>query len=286
MRWVPAKTLLLVTHAGAYQFMEQIVTRLPLTTAVLLSTLATCSATHARTWNDATGRFSIDADFVAASGEAVVLKKTADGKFVVIPLAKLSRKDQQAAQQLAGTSEESGPDLSEGGGSSGLRIRADGLTPAQRQLFEEHWLSQVKLQVRPINAPALSKVFAGGVYEVTTTKELGGGGTSEERQRVVFDGKQFAPIEQPGTNQDFPFLLNLIKSEFRLATQSQAKQFEAALDALYDGISVGDEPKQIKQQGNQWIFVRGKFFEDLSGYILTTKADGKITKVAYSLKIK
>ena len=46
-----------------------------------------------RTWSDATGGFSIEAEYVRMVQARVTLK-TRDGRFVTVPLAKLSSKDQ------------------------------------------------------------------------------------------------------------------------------------------------------------------------------------------------
>jgi hypothetical protein len=45
-----------------------------------------------RTWNDATGRFSIEAEFVSADDERVKLRKK-DGSTVDVPIKKLSKAD-------------------------------------------------------------------------------------------------------------------------------------------------------------------------------------------------
>ena len=45
-----------------------------------------------RIWNDATGAFSLEAEFVKVEDGNVTLKKT-DGKTITIPLDKLSQED-------------------------------------------------------------------------------------------------------------------------------------------------------------------------------------------------
>lgn len=52
-----------------------------------------------RRWSDASGKFSVDAEFIGMSGNEVELKKT-DGKIIKIPLDKLASADQRIAQQL------------------------------------------------------------------------------------------------------------------------------------------------------------------------------------------
>ena len=52
----------------------------------------TAEALPTRTWNDATGAFSVDAQFVGVKGGKVILKKT-DGSTVAVPLERLSQED-------------------------------------------------------------------------------------------------------------------------------------------------------------------------------------------------
>ena len=233
----------------------------------LMSLTSYSASTQARTWRDATGRFSLEAEFVAASKDALVLRKSADGSFVIIPLAKLSRADQGAARELAATapSKPAAPGASD----KGIDVNARGLSDAETRQFQQHWLSKLSLDIKPHDSAALAKVFAGQVYQVTTTQETGQGTMSQE-ELVVHDGENFRAVQHPTTDEDFPFLLDLVKGDFKLKTKQNAQEFEAALDALYDVGNFGNDEKEIRQKGKQWIFVRGKFFKDASGFIVTT----------------
>ncbi len=53
-----------------------------------------------RTWKDATGKFSVEAEFVSLDGDALTIKRK-DGKTVTVPLSRLSQDDQTVAKQLA-----------------------------------------------------------------------------------------------------------------------------------------------------------------------------------------
>lgn len=61
-----------------------------------------------RKWQDATGKFSIDAEFVSLTGDKIELKR-ADGKFLTLPLDKLSTVDQEVAKALAAVAAAKGP---------------------------------------------------------------------------------------------------------------------------------------------------------------------------------
>lgn len=61
-----------------------------------------------RKWQDATGQFSVEAEFVGMEGDKVQLKRT-DGKFLTLPLDKLSATDQEVAKALALAAAAKGP---------------------------------------------------------------------------------------------------------------------------------------------------------------------------------
>ena len=71
--------------------------------AVTLFTAAT--AAEVRTWTDKSGRFRIEAEFVAEEDGTVTLRK-ADGEEVEVPLDKLSAADQKAVQEAKEAGEE------------------------------------------------------------------------------------------------------------------------------------------------------------------------------------
>jgi len=58
---------------------------------------------YASTWRDITGKYSVEAEFVTMA-ENIVRLRRADGKVIDVPLAKLSRADQQRAIALAKSS--------------------------------------------------------------------------------------------------------------------------------------------------------------------------------------
>jgi hypothetical protein len=60
---------------------------------------ADLSLSRTRTWSDNTGSFTVEAEFVKVEGVNVVLKR-ADGKELTVPLSRLSKESQAAAEQL------------------------------------------------------------------------------------------------------------------------------------------------------------------------------------------
>ena len=89
--------------------------------------------------------------------------------------------------------------------------------------------------------------------------------------------------EKFSTDMELPVLLSLVKKGFLLKDEASAKLFEAALNTLYPVDE--DELPGIKhmKKGNQWIFLRDKFFDDQTGVIATVSANGTIIKLEVKL---
>jgi len=66
------------------------------TVAILaLVVLAQTSVGEVRTWTDATGAFTIEAELVKVEAGKAHLKKAADGEVIVVPLDRLSENDRR-----------------------------------------------------------------------------------------------------------------------------------------------------------------------------------------------
>ncbi|HEX5105699.1 MAG TPA: SHD1 domain-containing protein, partial [Pirellulaceae bacterium] len=61
---------------------------------------ATAAETKRRTWTDSTGKFKIEASFSGKEGNDVLLTR-ADGKTIKLPLAKLSKEDQEHVAKIS-----------------------------------------------------------------------------------------------------------------------------------------------------------------------------------------
>lgn len=69
-----------------------------LTCLLFLALAGTALPGHARTWTDATGRYTIEADVVAFDDDHVVLQRDSDNSLGSVPLAKLSDADREFLQ--------------------------------------------------------------------------------------------------------------------------------------------------------------------------------------------
>lgn len=143
---------------------------------------------------------------------------------------------------------------------------------------------RITVEVKWKNTKRLSEVFAGKLYDVKI--RLGQGkGSSYIHEQMLVVGDEVNDVPQPTTNQKMPELLKMLNKQFKLKSQQDAETFEAALDELYP-IRFKKETKAIKKVDGKYVFVRGTFFKDLKGFVVTANADGAITDISYSLGIK
>ncbi len=168
-----------------------------------------------------------------------------------------------------------------------LMFSALGQGPADELTFVKNHLSDV-VQVEParLDDAAVMKVFAAPVYRVTVKIRDAEGATNTSEAIVAHVGDELLPITRPSSDADCPTFVKMLRRDFKLTKDADAATLQEALDQLYP-IIMEDEKKAeaFHHSGNQWQFVRGTFFEDKMGFLVTTDASGTITSVKYVLKL-
>ena len=71
-------------------------------TVLILMLAGATESLRAETWTDATGKFTIEADFVGVKADEVYLKRKSDGVTIKVPFKQLSAQSQQLARLLQG----------------------------------------------------------------------------------------------------------------------------------------------------------------------------------------
>ena len=152
---------------------------------------------------------------------------------------------------------------------------------------EKEVLNRIKITPKKIESLALQKVFSATFYQVKIAIKQGGG-TSTSTMSLALNQGKFVDLETNGTNQKMPVLLSVVKKDFKLKSESDAKVFQEALDKVYPirGFGSDKDVKAIKKTDAGWTFIRGKFFKNLSGFIIKTDAAGSIKAIDFSLRIK
>jgi hypothetical protein len=161
------------------------------------------------------------------------------------------------------------------------------LTQSEEGLIRKEICRWIKIDAKPIDTPILGKIFYGTFYEIKLSREDPDGSIfGMGKLMLVRVDDHFVIPENIATNKSMPSLKSLLKKDLRFKNMKDAQMIQDALDNIYKISSISDKnAKGIKQKGDEWIFIRGKFFDKYKGFIFKTK-DGVIVEVKYSLHIK
>jgi hypothetical protein len=162
-----------------------------------------------------------------------------------------------------------------------FKLTAQTIDPSSQKLIDAFVKNNIEFLLEDIDQTAVSKVFSGKFYKITVGFiETGTGASSCGSYNFInVNGSAVNMIEPIHMDLECPVLLSLIKKDFLLKDESMAKLFETALNVLYPVEE--NELLNIKhmKKGSQWVFLRGKFFDDYTAFIATTGPDGKINKI-------
>jgi hypothetical protein len=171
-----------------------------------------------------------------------------------------------------------------------LGLSATGLAaqtpPDEKEFVRQHLQNIVRVDPVRLTDPAVASVFAVPLYRVMV--EIGDpDGAARTSVMVGRQGDTLVTVTQPSEEQDRPDILKLLRPQFKLTGAAAAETVQNALDLVYPIIGSRDDEraKAFRRKGNEWIFVRGKYFEASMGFVLTTDASGTITGVRYVLKL-
>lgn len=149
-------------------------------------------------------------------------------------------------------------------------------------------LRRITTEPEKLESEALSKAFAATFYAVKIRISDSKQTTMTIEMQLARLEDKFVEVVKPTTTQAMPNLSKIVHPDFRMTSEEQAGIFEQALDMIHPMHDSGrkKQPKEIRHEGSTWTFIRGSFFGDLSGFIVTTDEAGAVTKIDYSLRIK
>jgi hypothetical protein len=164
-------------------------------------------------------------------------------------------------------------------------LSAQTIDGQSQKLIEAFVKSNIDIQTEAIDQAAVSKVFTGIFYKLKVGFiETGVGASSCGSDNYInINAITIKMTEGIFMDLECPILMSLIKKDFLLKDENAAKLFEAALNVLYP-VDEKEVPniKHFKK-GSQWIFLRGKFFDDYTAFIVSTGTTGIVTKIELKL---
>jgi len=154
------------------------------------------------------------------------------------------------------------------------------------KLVTDYVFSKITIKKENINTEALRRVFNGLFYRALPQYNHTDGGTAscEEYLLAVHKGQIFE-LELASETKSLDLLFSLLRNEFTIRNESDAKIFEEAIDALYPFDWSDDlELKKHFIKDGKWYFIRGEFFDGLKGFIVTLNQSAGISMIEYDLE--
>jgi hypothetical protein len=162
-----------------------------------------------------------------------------------------------------------------------LKVNAQELSEKENSQLDNFIKSKISIKKEKVVSDTLEKVFTGTFFKVEAGFSFGDGGMFSGLLFVLKDEKM---IENVGRTDSLNTLLSLVRKDFYLKTEADAKIFETSLDKLFPISWTSVEEKAHLKIKNQWYFIRGKFFDSKSGYIVTLDKNSNISDIAYNME--
>ena len=158
------------------------------------------------------------------------------------------------------------------------------LSKTEEQMLRQKVMDMITITPQEMKSTALSQVSNARFYQVQLKITLCDNSSTWQDFQFAYDGKMFLMIGPPGTDRKMPAFRSILSKQFKIKSKENAQVLEAALDKLFPISSFEITYKAMRQEGQKWIFIRGKFFEGEAGFVFTTDKDGRITEVEYFLQ--
>jgi len=162
------------------------------------------------------------------------------------------------------------------------KVSGQTVTANENAMLDKFIQSQVMTDKEKIVSDSLEKVFNGTFFRFKIGASTSEGDSWCITSLVVLLGGKLIEFDNR-TDSILP-LLSLAKNDFYLKTESDARIVEAALTKLYPPSEFSDEKPERIKMGNSWYFIRGKFFDSKSGYIVSLDKNFRISNIAYSME--
>ncbi|HTW93171.1 MAG TPA: hypothetical protein VMD30_00155 [Tepidisphaeraceae bacterium] len=163
---------------------------------------------------------------------------------------------------------------------------AQAVSADDQAFIDKHVSEIVKITPTKMEDANVAKVFAAPFFKLDVEIQDPDGSSEGQSVIVARVGDKLVNASRPDTTQDLPNFSKTVNPSFKLATDDDAKTMQAAFDALYPIASTDDQKVEgFKHSGNEWTFIRGKFFQNSMGFVVDTDASGVVTGAKFSLQL-
>lgn len=169
---------------------------------------------------------------------------------------------------------------------STLALFAQTVPANDKALIDKFITSMSFNKIETLTPDALGKVFNGNFYLVNPGFNLASGSMTCSDFHFNAYNNKLTQLEELSEDKTLPVLLSMVKKEFVLKDENAATAFETAINAIYPFEKSDTEQIKHLKKNDKWIFIRGKFFDDLKAMIVSTNNTGKITAIEFKLNYK
>ena len=163
-----------------------------------------------------------------------------------------------------------------------LKVNAQEISEKDNSLIDDLIKSKIFIQKEKIVSDTLAKVFNGTFFKVDAGFSFSDeSGYCSGDLFIIKDG-ECAPLG--GRSDSMHILVSLVRPDFYIKSEVDARIFETALDKIYPIGMMGGEYKEHLKINTKWYFIRDKFFDSKSGYIVTLDKNSKISNIGYSME--
>jgi hypothetical protein len=167
-----------------------------------------------------------------------------------------------------------------------VTMAAQTINAQDEKLIDDYLRDNLTSEKTVVSAVSINKVFSGSFYIVDPGYKSAEGTSYVTEFYININAGKMAIFEQLTNDKELPVLLSLVKKEFLLKDEPSARLFEASLNELYPVKESERAGIKHMKKNNQWVFLRGKFFDDQTAVVATVEANGKITKLQVMLAYK
>ncbi|MFN8209550.1 MAG: hypothetical protein U0T33_01100 [Bacteroidales bacterium] len=165
-----------------------------------------------------------------------------------------------------------------------VNLLSQGIPAGDNALLDNLVKSRFSIKKELISSDTLKKVITGNLYLVKAEyADQNSTGALFENRFVIKDGKLLEP-EDLSTDKKLEVLFSVVKKEFTIKTETDAKIFEKVIDAFYPLGWSNEKYRQHLKKDGKWYFVRGEFFDNKEAVIVTLDATQRITDISFSLE--
>jgi hypothetical protein len=162
-------------------------------------------------------------------------------------------------------------------------IKAQEISEKDNSLLDNFIKSRVIINKKMMVSDTLSKVFSATFYRI----DAGFAFLEDESSSCsgdLFVIREGEPLALGSRTDSMPTLLSLVRKDFFLKGETEAKIFEKALDALFPLSEFREKYREHFKRGNVWYFIRDQFFDSKSGYMITVDQKSNIVNISYSME--